>query len=94
MSLVCSFDATKSRDYFCRGKDCIENFCKKLKELAIEISNYREHEMIPLTNEKINLYKRQKEFHIRKKEFCYDKIRKANLDNTKKSEIIVINRKI
>ena len=27
-SLICSFDATKSRHNFYRGKDCIERFCK------------------------------------------------------------------
>ena len=34
LSLICSFDATKKRHYFYRGKDCIKNFCKKLKELG------------------------------------------------------------
>ena len=33
LSLICSFDATKNRHYFYRGKDCFKNFCKKLKEL-------------------------------------------------------------
>ena len=72
-SLICSFDATKSRHNFYRGKDCIEKFCKDVKELAIEISNYRDQEMIPLTDEEIKFYKKQKVCRICKKEFCYDK---------------------
>ena len=28
---ICSFDDTKNRRYFYRGKDCIEKFCKNLK---------------------------------------------------------------
>ena len=73
LSLICSFDATKNRHNFFKGKDCIERFCKDVKELAIEISNYREHEMISLTDEEIKFYKRQKVCHICKKEFCYNK---------------------
>ena len=34
--LICSFDATKKRQIFYGGEDCIERFCKDLKELAIE----------------------------------------------------------
>ena len=39
---ICSFDGTKNRRYFYRGKDCIENFCKDLKELGTEIINSEE----------------------------------------------------
>ena len=42
LSLICSFGATKVRHYFYRGKDCIQNFCKKLKELGTETINYKE----------------------------------------------------
>ena len=70
MSLICSFDATRNRDYFYRGKDCIENFCTKLKELGIKIINYREKEMIPLTDGENKSYEKQKVCHICKKEFC------------------------
>ena len=70
--LICSFDTTKSRHNFYRDKDCIERFWKDLKEFAIEISNYRKQEMIPLTDKEIKFYKRQKVCHICKEEFCYD----------------------
>ena len=58
LSLICSFDATKSRHYFYRGKDCIENFYKKLKELGTEIINYEENEMIPLSDIENKFYKK------------------------------------
>ena len=59
-----------NRDYFYWGKDCIENFWKKLKELGTEIINYREKEMIPLTDGENKSYEKQKVCHICKKEFC------------------------
>ena len=90
LRLVGSFDPTKKRHNFYRGKDCIERLCKDVKELRIEISNYKEHEMIPLTDEEIKFYKRQKVYHIY---FLMIKMRKANLGYTKKSEIIVITPK-
>ena len=72
-SLICSFDATKNRYNFYRGKDFIQRFCKDVKDLAIEISNYREQEMMPLIDEEIKFYKGQKACHICKKKFCFDK---------------------
>ena len=32
LDLICSFDKTKTRHYLYRGKDCIENFCKRLEQ--------------------------------------------------------------
>ena len=55
LSLVCSLDKAKNRHYLYRGKDCVENFCKKLKELGTEIINYEEKEMIPLMDEEVKL---------------------------------------
>ena len=57
MSLICSFDATKNKHIFYRERDCIEKFCKDLKELSTEIINYEEQEMIPLTGEENKSYK-------------------------------------
>ena len=61
---ICSFDETKNRRYFYRGKDCIEKFCKGLKELGTEIVNFEEKEMIPLSNKEIKFYEKQKVCHI------------------------------
>ena len=70
LSLICSFDATKNRHYFYWGKDCVENFCKKLIELGTEIINYDKEEMIPLADGENKSYEKQKVCCICKKEFC------------------------
>ena len=68
----CSFDATKNKLDCCRGKYCMERFCKDLRELAMEIISYIKKEMIPLTDKETEFYEKQKVFHICKKEFCTD----------------------
>ena len=62
--------------YFYRGKDCIGKFRKDLKELRMEIINFEEKEMIPLTNKEIRSYQKQKVCHICKEEFYEDKSKK------------------
>ena len=57
---ICSFDDTKNRCYFYRGKDCIEKIFKDLKELGTEIINFEGKKMIPLTNKEIKSYEKQK----------------------------------
>ena len=41
-------DATKNKLDCYRGKECIERFCKDLKERATKITNYAKKEMMPL----------------------------------------------
>ena len=36
----CSFDATKNKLNYYRGKNCMEKFCKDLGEHAMRIVNY------------------------------------------------------
>ena len=48
-------------------------FCSNLKELATKIINYKEKEMIPLTDNENTFYEEQEKCLICKKEFCYDK---------------------
>ena len=67
LSLICSLDETKNR-----RKDCIENFCRYLKELATEIINYKEKEMTMLTDKENKFYEKQKVCHIWKRYFCAD----------------------
>ena len=55
------------------GEKIVLKFCKDLKEFGIEIINFEEKEMIPLTNKEIKSYEKQKLFHIRKEKFCNDK---------------------
>ena len=59
-SLNCSYDDRKNRRKFYRRKDGIKKFSKDLKELATEIINYKEKEMIPLTEKEISFYEEQK----------------------------------
>ena len=76
-SLICSFDDTKNKSYFYREKDCIEKYCKDLKERGMEIINFKKKEMKPLTNKEIKSYEKQKVWHICEKKFCYDKSKKS-----------------
>ena len=75
-SLTCSFDDTKNKSYFYREKDCIEMYCKDLKELRMDIINFKKKEMKPLTNKQIKSYEKQKVCHICKERFCNDKNKK------------------
>ena len=78
-SLICSFDATKNKDGYYRGEDCIDSLRKKLNELVLEIISYEEKEIIPLTDEESKSYEKQKVCHICKKEFCIDESDKNTL---------------
>ena len=73
-----------------RGRDCIEKFCKDLKELATKIINYEEKDMIPLTDNENKFYEEQKECYICKKEFCYDKNEKKKFKIYQKVSIVII----
>ena len=75
----CSFDKRENKFNYYRGKDCIEKFCKKLKESATEIINHEEN----------NFYNEQEVCYICKKKFCMDKNDK-NYINKKRLKIIVI----
>ena len=52
----CSFDSTKNKLDCYRGKDCMERFCKNLKEHATKIINYEKKEMITLSLMKIKKF--------------------------------------
>ena len=73
LSLISSFNSKENKHIFYRRRDCIEKFCKNLKELATKIINYEEKDMIPLTDNENKFYEEQKECRICQKEFCYDK---------------------
>ena len=65
----CSFDLTKNKLECYKGKNCMERFCKDLREHAIRIIFYEKKEMIPLTYEKNKSYEEQKVCYICEKEF-------------------------
>ena len=73
MFTKCSFDETENKLDYYRGMNCIKKLCEKLKDHALKIINYKEKEMIPLTDEENKFYEEQKECHICKKEFYFDK---------------------
>ena len=57
----CLFDQTKNKLDCYRDKDCMEKFCKNLKEHARRIINYeKKKEIIPLTDEENKSHKKQK----------------------------------
>ena len=55
-----SFNSQENEHSVYRGKDCIEKFCKDLKEHATKIINYEEKDMIPLTDNEISFMKSKK----------------------------------
>ena len=73
LSLICLFNLTESKHYVYRGKDCVEHFFRKLKELGTEIINYEKKDMIPVKNKEIKFYENEKQCHICKKGFFRNK---------------------
>ena len=65
----CSFDKSKNKLNYYRGKDCMKNFSKDLREHASKIINYEKKKMIPLTTEEKIYHNKQKICYICKKEF-------------------------
>ena len=72
MLTKCSFDEEENKLDYYRGKDCIDELHKKLKEHAIEIINYEKKEMILLTKEENKSYKEQEACRICEEKFCMD----------------------
>ena len=73
LDLVRSFNSKQNKHSFYRRRDCIEKFCKDLKELATKIMNDEEKEKISLTDSENKFYEEQEVCHICQKEFCHDK---------------------
>ena len=65
----CSFDESKNKLNYYRGRDCMKKSCKDLKEHATRIINYEKKKIIPLTKEEKLNYNDQKICYICKKEF-------------------------
>ena len=56
----CSFDSAENKLDCYRGKDCMERFCKDLREHAMKIIDYEKREMIPLVDKENKSYEKQK----------------------------------
>ena len=65
----CSFDESKNKLNYYRGKNCMKKFCKDLKEHATRIINYEKKKIIPLTKEEKINYNDQQICYICKIEF-------------------------
>ena len=50
----CSFDQSKNKLNYYRGKDCMKRFSKDLRTHATKIINYEKKKMIPLTKKRKN----------------------------------------
>ena len=61
--LHCSFDQTKNKLNYYRGKDCMKKLCKGLREHATKIVHYEKKKMIQLTKEE--------KIHCNEQEICY-----------------------
>ena len=62
----CLFDSTKNKLDCYKSEDCMEWFCKDLREYAMKLINYEKKEMIPLTDEENELYETLKACYIYK----------------------------
>ena len=65
----CSFNKSKNKLNYDRGKDCMKKFSKDLREHVTKIINYEKKKMIPLTTEEKIYHNKQKICYICKKEF-------------------------
>ena len=74
----CSFDERINKLDYYRGEDCMKEFCRDLRKLAIKIINCNKKEVIPLTKEEGSNYNKETNCHICKTGFInyeddYDK---------------------
>ena len=69
MFTYCSFNESKNKLNYYRKGDCMNKFCKDLREHVTKIINYEKKKMIPLTTKEEIYHNRQKICYICKKEF-------------------------
>ena len=84
----CSFDESKNKLNYYRGKVCMKKFCKDLKEHATRIINHEKKKIIPLTKEEKIYYNDQKVCYICKKEFdTIDTTNSSSLERKKHHKV-------
>ena len=59
----------RQKNTFYRGKDCMEKYCKKLKEWVMKMVNYKMEDIIPLTKGQKKYHEKQNKCHICDKGF-------------------------
>ena len=62
----CSFDESKNKLNYYRGDDCMNKFCKDLREHSTKIINYEKKKMISLTTKEEIYHNRQKVIYVKK----------------------------
>ena len=67
----CSFDKSINERKYYRGEDYMKMFGKDLKDQAMEIINYENKEMIPLTDKEKESYENQEVCYICEKRILY-----------------------
>ena len=82
----CSFDTTKNKLDYYRGKNCMRNFCLDLGEHVTKTINYENKVMIPLTKEEKRSHRIQRRCYICKKSL----VLMIRIKNIIRLEIIVI----
>ena len=81
LSLISSFDSKENKNNLYREKDCMERFCKDLKNQEMKIINYKQKEMIPLKDNENRSYEK-KNCYICKKQFLLIKMIRTKLEIT------------
>ena len=56
----CSFGSNRNKHDYCRGKDCMKNFCKDIREHVMKITNFAKLKMLPLIEKKNRYHYKQK----------------------------------
>ena len=67
----CSFDTTKNKLDYYRGKICMRNFCQDLSEHVTKIINYEKKEMTQLKKEEKRCHRTSRRCYICKKKVYY-----------------------
>ena len=83
----CSFDESKKKLNYYRGKEGMKKFSKDLREHASKIINFEKKKMILLTTEEKIYHNKQKICYICKKEFSdNDTTKSSSLERIKKQQ--------
>ena len=93
MFIRCSFDKKENKLNYYKGKDCIEELCKKLKESVMETIKH-EKKMTPSTHKENNFYNQQEICYICKQKFCVNKMIKIILIEKSLKIIVIIQEKL
>ena len=64
-----SYEPNKNIRNFHRGKDYIKKLCGDLQTQAMEVINFKERKMVPLTDDETKYYEKWKYYHICKRKF-------------------------